>query len=96
MKNDSKVKNLEKHLDCKDASEDVVKVGQHKIPDHDGDDNDDDDANEDDEKFLKSCKDANFVMTCHFFPQQDLQQPKQKSWKCKFENTKPTASLIVK
>ena len=82
MKNDSKIEDLEKHLDGKDASEDVVKVGQHKIPDHDGDD--------------KSCKDANFVMTCHFFPQQDLQQPKQKSWKCKFENTKPTASLIVK
>ena len=47
MKNYSKVKNLEKHLDGKDASEDVVKVGQHKIPDHIGDD--------DDENFLKDA-----------------------------------------
>ena len=71
MKNYSEVENLEKHLDGKDASEDVVKVGQHKIPDHIGDD--------DDEKFLKRCNDANFVMTCHFSPQQGLQQPEQKS-----------------
>ena len=37
MKNDSEVKNLEKHLDGKDASEDIVKVGQHKIPEGDDD-----------------------------------------------------------
>ena len=35
MKNDSKIEDLEKHLDGKDTSEDVVKVGQHKVPDHD-------------------------------------------------------------
>ena len=84
MKNYSKIKNLEKHLDGKDASEDVVKVGQHKIPDRD-----------DDEKFLERCNDANFVMTCHFSPQRGLQQPEQRNWKCKFENRKRTASLIV-
>ena len=37
MKNDSEVENLEKHLDGKDASEDIVKVGQHKIPEGDDD-----------------------------------------------------------
>ena len=39
MKNDSEVKNLEKHFDREDASEDVVEVGQHHVPDHDGHDN---------------------------------------------------------
>ena len=33
MENDSKVENLEKHLDGKDASEDVVEVGENLIPD---------------------------------------------------------------
>ena len=33
MENDSKVENLEKHLDGKDASEDVVEVGEDLIPD---------------------------------------------------------------
>ena len=35
MKNDSKIENLEEHLDGKDASEDIVKVGQNKIPVYD-------------------------------------------------------------
>ena len=33
MKNDSKIEDLEKHLDGKDASEDVVEVGENLIPD---------------------------------------------------------------
>ena len=37
VKNDSEVKNLEKHFDREDASEDVVEVGQHHVPGHDGD-----------------------------------------------------------
>ena len=43
MKNHSEVKNLEKHFNRKDAGEDVVKVGQHQIPDYN--DKDDHDAN---------------------------------------------------
>ena len=34
MKNDSKIEDLEKHLDGKDASEDVVEVCEHHVPDH--------------------------------------------------------------
>ena len=37
MKNDSEIKNLEKHFDREDASEDVVEVGQHHVSDHDDD-----------------------------------------------------------
>ena len=62
MKNDSEVKNLEKHLDRKDAGEDVVKVGQHHVPDHgdnDGDDSDGDDSDGDDRDGDDSDGDVN-------------------------------------
>ena len=68
VKNDSKIENLEEHLDGKDASEDIVKVGQNKIPGEDS-------------RLTSVIKESFQIVhiTNHFFPRLGLQLQGQKS-----------------